>query len=647
MSNNNQGHSNQNRYGMLSMIGIIVGTVMGSGIFIKNQSLMNDSQSVILTSIAWIIGGIVVISMMLAFVEVSSITKLKNEQGTFTNWSRRLWGENFSKFVGVYFTLIYFPLVISSEVVYAGQKLTEMSFLTGIEDAGAMSGFVQGPWLNWYLITLIAFAILAFSFIINILWVKPGKAFTSTISIVKVIPLLSVVLAFVLVVGGLTVGDISEINPIFDAGNEQFNGGLDGVLHNFSTILLIMPGVMFAFDGFLYANSMSTETKTPNTYKNAAIISIGIITTLYLSFSLATFAVAQTTDAGEVNYTIGAIFASMFPGFQVIADILVFMIFLSITSATFGYAISSQWSFADASEGNLLKDVNGHLIRRNRAGNPYKAGWLMFAMSFVAVVFFRISDLTTIVMIADTGIGADLDNVHMITQYATPMTDFISDTYTLLNFALYSVMILGAMINRKSRRNEVEEVKGFFVFASIALAVVGLTTIVFGYDVIFAGIIQPIFNGLDADGVKSVSKVIVLTCLITIYLITLWYVWTTTGTATENEKGRKQVFRHAYEHHVPYHIFKEAMDHDYDTCDRQHLNTYSIIDEETKYIEEELHEPHRDDTPETIKAKEESKKAAESKEKTTAIKKADSDSKETAAKSTTAKKKTTTKKETK
>ncbi len=608
MSNLNQEHSNQSRYGMLSMIGIIVGTVMGSGIFIKNQSLMNDSQSVILTSLAWIIGGIVVISMMLAFVEVSSITKLKNEQGTFTNWSRRLWGEKFSKFVGVYFTLIYFPLVISSEVVYAGQKLTEMSFLTGISginDSGelVMSGFVQGPWLNWYLITIIAFVILGISFIINILWVKPGKAFTSSIAIVKLIPLLSVILAFVLVLGSFTVGDISEINPIFDASNDEFNGGLGGVFHNFSTILLIMPGVMFAFDGFLYANSMSTETKTPNTYRNAAIISIAIITTVYLTFSLATFAIAQPGDDGVVNYTIGAIFASMLPHLQWIADILVFMIFLSITSATFGYAISSQWSFADASEGNLIKDANGHLIRRNKAGNPYKAGWLMLAMSFVAVLFFRLSDLTTIVMIADTGIGADIDSVHMITDYSTPMTDFISDTYTLLNFALYAVMILGAMINRKTRRNEVEEVKGFFVFASIALAVVGLTTIVFGYDVIVQGIIVPIFGGLDADGVKSVTKVIVLTCLIAIYLLTLWYVWTSSETITENEKGRKQVFRHAYEHHVPYHIFAEAMMHDYDTCDRQHLRTYAVIDEETKFIEEVMHEPHIDDSEETLKAK--------------------------------------------
>ncbi len=601
MSNNTQGHSNQSRYGMLSMIGIIVGTVMGSGIFIKNQSLMNDSQSVILTSIAWIIGGIVVISMMLAFIEVSSITKLKNEQGTFTNWSRRLYGEKFSRFVGVYFTLIYFPLVISSEVVYAGQKLTEMSFI-----ADGITGAGPGIWLNWYVITIIAFAILAISFIVNILWVKPGKAFTSTISIVKVIPLLVVILGFVLVLGSVTVGEIDDINPIFNPSSDM-NTGLHGFFHSFSTILLIMPGVMFAFDGFLYANSMSTETKTPNTYKNAAIISIAIITTIYLLFSLATFAIAPSIVdevTGEViyHYTIGDIFDAMFPSLKIVANILVFLIFLSITSATFGYAISSQWSFADASEGNLLKDANGHLIRRNKAGNPYKAGWLMFMMSIVSVFFFRMADLTTIVMIFDTGVPSDA--TIAISDYSTPMTDFISDFYTLLNFALYSVMIFGAVMNRRTRRNEVEEVKGFYVFATIALIVVGLTTVVFGIDVFVSGMILPIFNGFDADGVKSLSKVFVLAVLFTVYGLTLWWVWVSSASITENERGRKQVFRHAYEHHVPYHIFADAMAHDYDTCDRSHLRTYAIIDEETKHIEEVLDEPHVEDSPETKKAKE-------------------------------------------
>lgn len=562
---NNNNSSGQ--YGMLSMIAIIVGTVMGSGIFIKNQSLMAESQSVILTCIAWVIGGIVVISMMLAFIEISSMTKLKREQGTFTNWSRRLFGPKTSKFIGVYFTMLFFPLVLATEAVYAGQKLTEVSFIqSGIESTDLSIS------LNWIIITVVAFTILATAFVVNIIWVKPGKAFASTLSFVKLIPLLLVVLVAVLVVGGVTVGELEQ-NPIFDANDPTFNGGLDG---GFKTILLIMPGVMFAFDGFLYANSLSNETKTPNTFKNSVIIGVAIITTVYLTFSLGTFLIAPIVD-GEVDYTINAIFNSMFPALQFMADILIFLIFLSITSATFGYSISSQWAFADVSETNFIKDADGQWLRRNSVGNPYKAGWMIFAFAATATAFFRIGDLVTIAAIFGSNVGDDLSNVEAVKYWSTPMSDFISDFYTLFDFALYSVILGGAIANRFTKKNEVEEVRGFFGFAGFAIVMVSLTSIVFAFSIIWGGILDPMLHGVSTpEGVRAIFKVVWLVFLVAIYFGLLAWVWITTADVSEEEQTIKNVYIYAYRNKVKYEVFASAMENGLNDLEK----AYELIDED-------------------------------------------------------------------
>ncbi len=550
-SNPKQGGS----YGLLSMIGIIIGTVIGSGIFIKNQSLMEGSNSVILTFIAWLIGGLVVVCVMLSFIEISSITKIKKEQGTFTNWSRHLWGQKTSKFIGVYFTLIYFPLILASEAIYASQKLIEVS---AIDNA-----LNDKTYLIWFIITSFSLFIIFCSFYINIISIKPGKAFTSTISIVKLIPLFTVIFVALIVVGGIKVGNVSGPNEIFNPDNELTNGGLQegGFGDSLLKILIILPGVLFAFDGFLYANSLSNETKSPNTFKRAVIISIVIITLIYILFSLSTFLVAPL---GEDNsYEISTILASLFPGAPIIGDLLIFAIFLSITSSTFGYAISSQWVLSDFSEANILRDLDGKMIRRNNVGNPYRAGWTMFFMSLTAISFFRISDLMTIGWIDVALNGASIGT--------TEMTNYGSDLFTVINFAIYAIIIVGALKNRFSEKQEVEKVKGFNVFAVIAIFITTIVSTWMGYDILFNSMLIPIFSnsgeGITEELIISLSKLIVFVTLVSTYVIVLLIVVKEDSKVTDKEWEQKNVYRYAYENHVKYKDFKDFLPNDSENKD--------------------------------------------------------------------------------
>ncbi len=157
--------SSPNRYGLLTLIAIIVGTVIVSGIYVKNGSLVEQSESIILSTIGWVIGGLIVLSMLVAFIEIVSITNKKKEQGTFTAWSRYLWGERSSKLIGGYFLFIYFPLIMASESIFAANEFYMIFYPEG----------TGGNEVAWYfIISIIAFCIIAFAFAITSFTVKPG-----------------------------------------------------------------------------------------------------------------------------------------------------------------------------------------------------------------------------------------------------------------------------------------------------------------------------------------------------------------------------------------------------------------------------------------------------------------------------------------
>ena len=539
MENNSPQQKRQ--YGILSMISIIVGTVIGSGIFIKNQSLMEGTQSALLCIVGWIIAGLVVLSMMLAFVEISSISKLKNEQGTFKNWSNYLLGPKISKFIGGYFTFLYFPLVLGSETIFASQEIFGLN-----KDIN---------WLVlWIGITIVSIIIITLAFIINTRWKKPGQVISTSGVFLKLVPLFSVILIGFLVVIGVSVGNIDK-NHIFDPSADINVGINDGFnLGSFGNILIILPGILFAFDGFLYANSMSNETKTKNTFKHAIIISVVIITLIYILFSLTSYMIADVEiKDGKIvseNFGITEILKRVFG--NVIGIIMTIIIFISIIVVTFNYVTISMWAMADYSETNDLRDVNGTFIKRNKSGNPDKAGIRMFVFVLIALAIFRIADLITLISISQ-GIG-----IEDISLYSTSITSYGSDLYTVTNFGLYALIIFGSLKNRVTKEQEVEKIGGFWFFAILSLVVMFGVAGYMMFDIVHT-IFKPFFSskGIDVDFILSINKVVFLIMYISSMIAVFVFLSKEIKPLSDEEKEYKDLIRLAYVKHIPFYEFSE------------------------------------------------------------------------------------------
>ncbi len=573
MSSSGNQQNSKSRYGVISMIGIIMGTVMGSGIYIKNESLMEGTNSSLYSIIGWVIGGLIVLAMLISFIEIASITTKRNEQGTFANWSRHLWGEKTSKFIGGYFTLFYYPMVIAAETIFSSEQLFKIDANEswfGSNPGGAFGGF--------FVITIISLFFLFLAYVLVLVFVSAGKRAQIIGTIIKVTPLLIIIFLAFLGIAGMTFGGPfdGDTNEIFDM-NSEINSSHEGIV----SILLIMPSILFAFDGFLFASSLSNEAKKPSTYKTGAIISIFLITMIYIMFSLSTYLLSDVSvENGTIDSTkfgINAVIHNLFSPevANVIGTITMVIISISILTATLGYGISSMWTVADGSNTEEIYDRDGEYLKRNKTGIPIGAGIFILKRSIFMILLMRLSDLVALSIL----IGLNGDYIYSYSG----MTSFYSDLFTLFNFSAYSFIILGGIKNRFTKENEVEKNKVFLPFSFFALISMVMIVFVFGGDII-TGIISSFDSSNWAEIGIAAVKIVIIGLFIGIYLFYVLHNEKKLTEIKEEELFKKDLFKRAYMDHLTPKEFIEQNNIDISKYELENRDLITIDDKIKEWI---------------------------------------------------------------
>ncbi len=444
-----------NKYGLLTIMSIIIGTVIGSGIYVKNDSLMDISESSILVFIGWIISGLLVISILIIFIEVVSITNKKNIQGTFSNYGTYLWNKKVGIIMGIYFTFFYLPIAVTMKGVFGTEKLFVLF------DNGSNLSNVN----NWIISSIVGFILLLIIIGTTVYFLKTTNGILKVGTIIKTIPLFIIIFIGLFTVIGLFNFSSGGTQNIFDP-NSDVNTGLSTNESNFISLFLLIPPMMFTFDGFLFANSLSTESKSKNTFKVAAISSIVIIILLYILFS--TFGI-YLSDGN--NFQIQNVISNLFPGANVFIDIIMFMVFISIFSSSFGSAVASLWSISDSSNKNIIPDKNGYLIRRSKRNlNPTYSGFVLLGISIVIFIYFRVFDGVSMLFVENESFG-----------YSS-MTNYITNYTSLTNFVFYSIIVLGALRNRITKKEETDKSKLLWVCGVFSLTLIAFIVISQFYD---------------------------------------------------------------------------------------------------------------------------------------------------------------------
>ena len=220
------------KYGLLTAVCMVVGTVIGSGLFFKAQNVLqatngNMGQGIL----AWLITGLVMGICAAQFAIMA--TKFEKVNGV-VDYAEATCGKGYSYYIAWFLTMIYYPCMTS---VLSWVSARYFGVLFGWDLAGprvmAMAGFF-----------------LVASYTINALSPKFAGKFQISSTVIKLIPI--VLMCVVGTVVGLVNGTLTE--NFASNAIQAIGGGSTGL---FAAIV----ATVFAYEGWIVATSINAELK--------------------------------------------------------------------------------------------------------------------------------------------------------------------------------------------------------------------------------------------------------------------------------------------------------------------------------------------------------------------------------------------------
>lgn len=216
-------------YGLFTAIAMIIGIVIGSGIFFKSDDMLGYTNgNVGLAAMVFCIAAFTIVFGCLSFSQLAALT---DKPGGVITYANEFLGKRWACLFGWFQVFVYYPTltVLISWVVgiYAGLTMGwDLSF-TGMVGVG----------LVWF----------AICFLYNIFSAKIGGLFQEATVIIKLIPL------FVIAIGGLVFGDPLQAiqNPSPEAVEATKALGWAAAI----------GPVAFSFDGWVVSTAVAHEVK--------------------------------------------------------------------------------------------------------------------------------------------------------------------------------------------------------------------------------------------------------------------------------------------------------------------------------------------------------------------------------------------------
>ncbi|HPF18240.1 MAG TPA: APC family permease [Bacillota bacterium] len=222
----------QKKYGLITATAMVVGIVIGSGVFFKAEKILTATGGNLSVGIlAWVIGGVIMIVCAYNFAVMA--TKYEKVSG-IVDYAEATLGTKYGYFVGWFMATIYYPTLVS---VLAWVSARYTCVLIGKDWS------IVGP----ECLAITAFYLIA-SYALNTLSpILAGKFQVST-TVIKLIPLYA--MAIVGTLSGLANGMVMEN---FATVVEEMD--------TFSALLTAVCATSFAYEGWIIATSINAELK--------------------------------------------------------------------------------------------------------------------------------------------------------------------------------------------------------------------------------------------------------------------------------------------------------------------------------------------------------------------------------------------------
>ena len=326
----------QRKYGLFTAICMVVGIVIGSGVFFKAQAILEKTGgNMPLGILAWIIGGAIMLVCLLTFSFMGQ--KYERVNG-LVDYAEATVGSRYGYFMGWFTATIYFP-GMTSVLAWVSARYT-LVFITSafpnfpMTIPAAEGGCLIGP--ECMALTLFY---LCFSYGMNALSPKLAGKFQTSTTVIKLIPLA------LMAVGGLIVGLVGgqlQTNFVTVAPNIEVSG---------NPLFASVCATAFAYEGWIIATSINAEIKdSKKNLPKALIIGGIIIAAVYIFYYIGVAGGASNADLISQGATVA--FTNIFGSF--LGNVLNLFIAISCLGTTNGLMLGCtrcMYSLADRGEG--------------------------------------------------------------------------------------------------------------------------------------------------------------------------------------------------------------------------------------------------------------------------------------------------------
>lgn len=246
----------EKRYTLPVAIAMVVGTVIGSGIFFKAEAVLKGTGGNLgIGILAFIIMGIVMIISACTFGIVA-----QSHEGVdgLVGFAKASCGKTYSYYVGWFMAVLYYPSLVG---VLCWLPARYFGVLIGWEDP------TSGP------VMTLAIFFMVVTYLMNALAPKLAGKFQISTTIIKLIPLL--LMAVVGTIVGLSNGQINyNFANVVDPSVAPLAGLFGGVV-----------SLSFAFEGWICATSIGSELKdSKRNLPKALLIGTVIVAVVYVVY---------------------------------------------------------------------------------------------------------------------------------------------------------------------------------------------------------------------------------------------------------------------------------------------------------------------------------------------------------------------------
>ncbi|XP_038053071.1 b(0,+)-type amino acid transporter 1-like isoform X2 [Patiria miniata] len=344
--------------GLIKAISIVMGSIIGSGIFISPQGVLRGTQSVGLSLIIWLVCGLVSLAGALCFAELSIVT---GKSGSQYIYLKEAYGDIPAFLYSWTSSLLMRP---------GGQAMVTLALGTYMAEF-LVPGDCPVPDI---LIKLFAVLVITFTGFVNAVSVKWTTHLHVVFTVSKVIALLIIVAVGVWM---MIQGHTTHISP-----SVSFHGSNTKVL----TLTAAFYQGLYPYDGWGSLNTVYEEVKNPKrNVPLAALIGIPVTIGIYILVNVS-YLTVLTPDELIASDAVAVAFAERSLG--VMSWVIPLGICISIFGASMGSVLSdARLPYVTSREGHMVHILSMISINR-RTPLPGICLEVLIALFLIAIGSF-------------------------------------------------------------------------------------------------------------------------------------------------------------------------------------------------------------------------------------------------------------------